>query len=122
MAEPKRSRSAANGASRAGAADVAAMVEDVIGCKWSLRLLGLIADGTGRPSALQRACPGLSAKVLNERLAKLLRFGIAERSVRGSRPPLRVDYTLTDFGQRFAGLLDEVRRLQAQVDAERRRG
>ena len=119
MSDPERTQTTANGARRAAAPDVAAMVEDVIGCKWSLRLLRLIADGTARPSALQRACPGLSAKVMNERLSKLLRLGIAERKVRGERPPLRVDYTLTEFGQRFAGILDEVRRLQAEVDGQR---
>ncbi|MCC6409806.1 MAG: winged helix-turn-helix transcriptional regulator [Planctomycetes bacterium] len=109
-------------ATRADAAsprDVASMVEDVIGCKWSLRLLQLIADGVERPSAFQRACSGLSAKVMNERLAKLLRFGIASRSVEGTKPPLRVTYTLTPFGRRFVGVLDEVRRLQALLDEER---
>ena len=95
------------------------MVEDVVGCKWSLRLLQLIADGVARPSAFQRACSGLSAKVMNERLAKLLRFGIAARSVEGTKPPLRVTYTLTPFGRRFVGVLDEVRRLQALLDEER---
>jgi len=97
--------------------DVAAMVEGVVGCKWSVRILRLIADGTARPSAIQRACPGLSAKVMNERLAKLLHFGIARRTVEGQRPPLRVTYALTPFGRSFAGVLDEIRRLQALVDA-----
>lgn len=98
--------------------DVAGMVEDVIGCKWSLTLLRLIADGVERPSALQRACPRLSAKVLNQRLAKLQRFGIASRSVAGTKPPLRVRYALTPFGRRFVGVLDEVRRLQEFVDTD----
>lgn len=31
---------------------VAAMVESIIGCKWSVLLLGLLADGCTRPSAL----------------------------------------------------------------------
>ena len=55
---------------------VASMVESIVGCKWSLSLLRLAADGTSRPSALLRACPGLSAKVMNERLQKMQRFGI----------------------------------------------
>lgn len=65
---------------------VAAMVESIIGCKWSVRLLGLLADGCPRPSALLRACPGLSAKVMNERLQKMMRFGIARRTVFGDKP------------------------------------
>jgi DNA-binding HxlR family transcriptional regulator len=101
---------------RSGAIPVAAMVENIVGCKWSLRLLGLIAGDVHRPGALQRACPGLSAKVLNERLRKLTRFGIVKRTVRGEKPPVEVEYKLTPFGLRFVRILDEVRRLQEEVD------
>jgi DNA-binding HxlR family transcriptional regulator len=95
---------------------VAAMVESIIGCKWSVLLLGLLADGCARPSALLRACPGLSAKVMNERLQKMIRFGIARRTVFGEKPPVEVEYALTPFGRRFIGILEEVRRLQDAVD------
>lgn len=100
----------------ARAVPVSAMVENIVGCKWSVRLLQLCAEGTERPSAFLRACPGLSAKVMNERLRKMTRFGIMERSVRGEKPPIEVEYVLTPFGRRFMGLLDEVRRLQDAVD------
>lgn len=95
---------------------VAAMVESIIGCKWSVRLLRLLADGCGRPSALLRACPDLSAKVMNERLRKMIRFSIARRTVFGEKPPVEVEYMLTPFGRRFMGILEEVRRLQEVVD------
>ena len=95
---------------------VAAMVESIIGCKWSVRLLGLLADGCNRPSAILRACPGLSAKVMNERLQKMMRFQIARRTVFGEKPPVEVEYVLTPFGRRFIGILEEVRRLQEAVD------
>lgn len=97
---------------------VAFMVENIVGCKWSVRLLGLLADGCSRPSALLRACPSLSAKVMNERLRKMTRFGIVRRTVFGERPPVEVEYLLTPFGQRFMGILEEVRRLQETVDGE----
>ena len=113
-----------NGSSESGppvnedrkAIPVAAMVESIIGCKWSVRLLGLLADGCARPSALLRACPGLSAKVMNERLRKMMRFGIASRTVFGEKPPVEVEYALTPFGRRFMAILREVRRLQDAVD------
>lgn len=95
---------------------VAAMVESIIGCKWSVRLLQLCAEDRRRPSAILRACSGLSAKVMNERLRKLTRFGIVQRTVVGEKPPLEVEYRLTPFGSRFMGILDEVRRLQEAVD------
>jgi DNA-binding HxlR family transcriptional regulator len=101
------------------ALDAAAMLEAVVGCKWAVRILGLIASGCDRPSAMLRACSGLSAKVMNERLAKLQRFGIAARSVSGERPPFQVVYRLTPFGERFAGLLEEVQRLQEELDEQR---
>jgi len=96
---------------------VSAMVESIIGCKWSVRLLRLLADGrVRRPSALLRACPGLSAKVMNERLRKMIRFGVLRRTVLGEKPPLEVEYAFTPFGRAFIGILEEVRRLQDAVD------
>jgi DNA-binding HxlR family transcriptional regulator len=92
------------------------MVESIVGCKWSVRLLQLCAHGQRRPSAFLRACPGLSAKVMNERLRKMTRFGIIERTVYGERPPVKVEYRLTAFGLRFMEILEQVRRLQEAVD------
>jgi len=97
---------------------VATMVESIIGCKWSVLLLGLLAEGCTRPSALLRACPGLSAKVMNERLRKMMRFGIAGRTVLGEKPPVEVAYALTPFGRRFMAILREVRRLQEVLDQD----
>lgn len=94
---------------------VASIVESIIGCKWSVRLLQLCAEGHRRPSACLRACPGLSPKVMNERWRKMIRFGIVRRVVIGEIP-LEVEYRLTPFGRRFLGILDEVRRLQEAVD------
>lgn len=95
---------------------VASMVESIVGCKWSVRLLQLCDEGHLRPSAFLRACPGLSAKVMNERLRKFMRFGIVQRTVFGEKPPVEVEYALTGFGRRFIGILAEVRRLQAALD------
>jgi DNA-binding HxlR family transcriptional regulator len=93
----------------------ARMVEDIVGCKWSLTVLGLIAEGVQRPGAMQRRVVGLTPKVLNERLRKLLRFGIIERQVYAEVPP-RVEYRLTPFGRRFDGVLKEIAALEAYGD------
>lgn len=95
---------------------VAEMVESIIGCKWSVRLLRLCAEGYSRPSAFLRACPGLSAKVMNERLRKMRRFGILKRRVLGDKTPIEVEYVLTSLGRRFLRIIEEVRRLQEAVD------
>lgn len=90
------------------------MVEDIVGCKWSMTVLSLIAAGVSRPGAMQRRVDGLTAKVLNERLRKLLRFGIIERDVFAEVPP-RVEYKLTAFGKRFNEVIEQI----AALDAER---
>ncbi len=95
------------------------MVESIVGCKWSVRLLQLCAEGPKRPSALLRTCPGLSAKVMNERLRKMVRFGVLRRTVFGEKPPVEVEYQLTSFGRRFVRILEEVDRLQAELDRGR---
>jgi DNA-binding HxlR family transcriptional regulator len=92
----------------------ARMVEDIIGCKWSLTVLGLVANGVSRPGAMQRRVAGLTAKVLNERLRKLLRFGIIERKVYAEVPP-RVEYSLTPFGRKFDGVLGEIAALDLEA-------
>ncbi|RME39464.1 MAG: transcriptional regulator [Planctomycetota bacterium] len=97
-------------------ASAAAMVESILGCKWSVRILRLLAASARRPSSLLRACPGLTPKVMNERLQKLMRFGIIRRTVHGEKPPVRVEYALTELGARFMRVLDEVERLQVAMD------
>jgi DNA-binding HxlR family transcriptional regulator len=89
----------------------ARMLEDIVGCKWSLCVLDLIGKGVVRPGEMQRHYHGLTAKVLNERLRKMVRFGIVERRAWPEVPP-RVEYHLTPFGHRFGRLLDEIRALE----------
>lgn len=90
------------------------MVENVVGCKWSLTVIDLVRHGVNRPGEMEHAVPGLSAKVLNERLRKLLRFGIVEKHSYPETPP-RVEYSLTDFGMRFAKILDSIHALELPV-------
>lgn len=95
---------------------VAGMVESTLGCKWSLTVLGLVRDGVLRPGAMEHAVPGLSTKVLNERLRQLVRSGILQRTAYPELPP-RVEYTLTGFGRRFLRVLDDIDRLQGELDS-----
>lgn len=90
------------------------MVESVLGCKWSLRILDLVRRDIRRPGAMERATPGLSAKVLNERLSKLVRFGVLDREVFAEIPP-RVEYSLTPFGARFVAILEHIQALQREL-------
>jgi DNA-binding HxlR family transcriptional regulator len=95
--------------------NVARMVEDIVGCKWSLAVLGAVRTGVCRPGAMEHAIEGLSKKVLNERLAKLVRFGILEKQVYAEMPP-HVEYRFTPFGDKFVALLDSIDALQREIN------
>ncbi len=85
-------------------------LEDVLGCKWSTAIMAAIAQGVKRPGALERAVPGISTKVLNERLRRLLAFELIRR-VEYPGLPARVDYELTPMGRRLARIIDQLRTL-----------
>ena len=91
------------------------IVEDVVGCKWTLHVLAQVRGGVNRPGALVRTAPGLTTKVLNERLSKLVRYGVLEKQSFPEVPP-RVEYRLTALGERLNGVLDAIDALQDDVD------
>jgi DNA-binding HxlR family transcriptional regulator len=90
---------------------VAHIVEHTLGCKWMLEVLRLIRAGINRPGAMTRATEGLTTKVLNERLSDLVNFGVVEKIAYPEIPP-RVEYKLTDFGDRFVEILDVIDNLE----------
>jgi len=92
------------------------MVEDVLGCKWTVDLLARITAGCHRPGRLRRAVPGISAKVMNQRLARLIGFGVLERRALSAKP-LHVEYHLTAKGRELAALVDEIRQFCRRWDA-----
>lgn len=94
---------------------VTAMVESIVGCKWSLAVLGQIRQGNQRPGELERSIDGLSKKVLNERLRKLQHFGLIDKRSYAEIPP-RVEYSITGLGLQFGKLLDDINQLQSQLD------
>jgi DNA-binding HxlR family transcriptional regulator len=100
---------------------VASMIEKVVGCKWSMHVLGLVRRGVNRPGAMERAVPGLTAKVLGQRLDKFVRYGVFERVQYPEIPP-RVEYRFTAFGERFLIVVDAVDALQDEMTKGARGG
>jgi DNA-binding HxlR family transcriptional regulator len=94
---------------------VAGMVESIIGCKWSLSVLQMVHQGIDRPGAMERASDGLTTKVLNERLRKLVNYGILQRYAYPEIPP-RVEYKLTVFGEKFVHILNEIEKLNQEIE------
>ncbi len=94
------------------------LLEDVIGCRWSLSVLHAVGRGVNRPGALERRIEGISTKVLGDRLRTFTRAGIFVRNQFPEIPP-RVEYHLTAVGKKFLRLLKDVERLQAELNRER---
>jgi DNA-binding HxlR family transcriptional regulator len=87
-------------------------LEDVVGCKWSAAVVAAIRRGVTRPGKLERYIPGISTKVLTERLRKLLDYGLVTKEDQ-SGVSLHVEYRLTPVGERLAGIIEQLHALQA---------
>jgi DNA-binding HxlR family transcriptional regulator len=94
----------------------AAMVETIVGCKWSLTVYQLLANDINRPGEMVRSVEGLSTKVLNQCLRKNLDFGILEKISYPEIPP-RVEYQVTEFGQKFMVIMQSLQELQVEIEA-----
>lgn len=81
---------------------------DRVGDRWTVLALRRLADGRPhRFTALRRALPGVSARMLAVTLRQLERDGLVTRTVYPTVPP-RVDYTLTALGATFGGVVSAV--------------
>ena len=94
-------------------------LEDVVGCKWSVGVVAALSRGVRRPGELERFIPGISKKILNERLRKLLAYGLITRA---ELPSARrhVEYHLTPTGQELADVIRRLFLLNQRHEAQRR--
>lgn len=89
-------------------------IEDVVGCKWSAAVVAAVGRGVTRPGQLERFIPGISTKVLNERLRKLLDYGLITRTEIRERVP-RVEYRLTSIGRKLTRLIEQLNDLNEEL-------
>ena len=75
-------------------------VVDLIGNKWAILVLRELFTGDCRTHELLEALPGISTKVLTQRLRELERHGLVERRVYAEVPP-HVEYSLTANGRQI---------------------
>lgn len=66
--------------------------------KWSIEVVRDIWFGKERFSEILEANPGLSSKVLSQRLRELEKYGIIDKRI-VSKTPMRAEYKLTEKGQ-----------------------
>ena len=70
-----------------------------IGGKWKCIVLWYLKNKTLRFSEIKKQIPGITEKMLSLQLKALEADGIIERKVYGDKPPIRVEYKMTDFGK-----------------------
>ena len=91
-------------------------LEDVVGCKWSAAVLAAIGRGVTRPGQMERFIPGISTKVLNERLRKLRDYRLITRTEIAGRVP-RTEYALTTTGTKLNTIIEDIRDLDEEHGA-----
>ncbi len=93
----------------AAAIDVEAIIRLLEG-RWKLVILFHLFGGqVQRFSDLEKLVTGISQKMLAQQLRQLEDDGIVERTVHQQVPP-RVDYRLTEWGQKLCPALDALLR------------
>lgn len=75
-------------------------VVDLIGNKWAILVLRELFTGDRRTHELLEALPGISTKILTQRLRELERHSLVERRVYAEVPP-HVEYSLTTKGRQI---------------------
>lgn len=78
-------------------ADFIREILDLVGDKWSVLIIGTLAEGPVRYSGLAHAIPGISQRMLTLTLKQLQRSGLVDRTAHAEVPP-RVEYSLTKLG------------------------
>ncbi|UNK69971.1 helix-turn-helix domain-containing protein [Microbacterium sp. H1-D42] len=80
----------------------------VLGKRWSGLIIDLLLQRPARFSELERGVPGLSKRVLGERLRELETLGLIVRHV-DPGPPITSTYALTSRGEALRPALDALR-------------
>ena len=89
----------------------------VIGGKWKPLILWHLRDAaTMRFSALRRAMPTITQKMLTQQLRELESDGLLTRTVFAEVPP-RVEYALTDLGRGIIPILEALCRFGKEFEA-----
>ena len=81
---------------------------DYIGGKWKSVVLWYLKNGTHRFAELKKLIPDITEKMLSIQLRGLEEDGLIERKVYGKKPPMRVEYSLTEFGATLIPALNAI--------------
>lgn len=77
----------------------------VIGGKWKTVILFYLIEGSQRYNELRKKMPHVTERTLSLQLRQLEEDSVISREVFGDKPPLRVEYSLTELGKTLIPLL-----------------
>jgi DNA-binding HxlR family transcriptional regulator len=92
-----------------GPCDAITEVFALLGKRWSGLIIVALLDGSLRFSRIVRLVPGMSERMLSERLCELAAAGLIVREV-DEGPPVNVSYRLTPRGEALRPALGELER------------
>lgn len=88
---------------------------EYIGGKWKMVILYHLKDGVRRYNELRKIMPMVTERTLSLQLKQMEEDGIVKREVHTLKPPLKVEYSLTDFGKTLIPLLELISEWGASV-------
>lgn len=81
---------------------------DLVGGKWKAVILYHLKDEPKRYNELRKEIPSVTEMTLSLQLKQLEKDGLVLRKVYGKKPPIKVVYSLTDFGSSFIPVLEAI--------------
>jgi DNA-binding HxlR family transcriptional regulator len=81
---------------------------ELIGKRWTGAIVCALTEGPMRFGELGKAVPGLSDRLLSQRLRELEDEGLVEREVEAGTP-VRVTYSLTEMGEGLGPAIHELK-------------
>lgn len=97
----------------------ASLTMGVIGGKWKTVILYHLMDHTLRYSELRKEMPTVTERTLSLQLKALEEDGIIHRQVYTSKPPLKVEYSLTELGKTLVPIIQSISEWGFTVDSRR---
>lgn len=91
----------------------------LVGGKWKAVILYHLIEANKRFSELRREMPAVTEMTLSLQLKQLEKDGLVSRKVYGKKPPIKVVYSLTDFGKSLIPVLESITKWGNQVVNEK---
>ncbi|GAB2793097.1 helix-turn-helix domain-containing protein [Rhabdobacter roseus] len=92
---------------------------DLVGGKWKAVILYHLKDEAKRYNELRKEMPSVTEMTLSLQLKQLEKDGLVSRKVHGKKPPIKVVYSLTDFGKSFVPVLEAITQWGNKVVSEK---